>query len=485
MNQIELAAKRTFAEHLVDRREQAMLYTRRRWYNAGALAAGDTVALSIALLTAGVLRFWWLGEPVVPVWSWYMLPAWWGGAAMMRLLPGWGLGPVEELRRMTVLLLLFFALTTVVLFLSKQAELTSRLTLTVACGISLVAVPLTRLQVKRLLIARGSWGLPTAIYGAGATARKVVELLRREEGLGYRPVAVFDDNPDAWGERLQNVPVLGGTDLVTARAPVAILAMPSLPRKKQVALLEGPLSCYRTVLIIPDLFEAPSLWVKPRDLNGILGLEIASNLMNPSARFLKRATDVVLILATAPFWLPLCALLAALIWLEDGASPFFTQERVGRDSRLFRTWKFRTMLPDAEQVLLQKLSEDEALRQEWETTYKLRIDPRVTRIGRFLRRFSLDELPQLWNVLQGEMSLVGPRPLPRYHHNDLADRVRELRERVRPGMTGLWQVSGRSDAGTEGMEQWDPYYVRNWSLWLDVVVLVRTWRAVVFSQGAY
>jgi lipopolysaccharide/colanic/teichoic acid biosynthesis glycosyltransferase len=143
------------------------------------------------------------------------------------------------------------------------------------------------------------------------------------------------------------------------------------------------------------------------------------------------------------------------------------------------------MRPDADRVLEEALAADEALRGEWDATFKLARDPRITRLGALIRSLSLDELPQLLNVLRGEMSLVGPRPLPRYHHEELAEDVREIRERVRPGVTGLWQVSGRGDAGTAGMERWDPYYVRNWSLWLDAVILVRTVRAVLARRGAY
>jgi len=143
------------------------------------------------------------------------------------------------------------------------------------------------------------------------------------------------------------------------------------------------------------------------------------------------------------------------------------------------------MVPNAEAVLREHLRQDPDLRAEWKAHFKLRDDPRLTTLGRWLRRFSVDEIPQLVNVLRGEMSLVGPRPLPRYHYADLPPSVRDLRARVRPGLTGLWQVSGRSASGTEGMEQWDPYYVRNWSLWIDVVVLVRTVRAVIQRTGAY
>ena len=147
-------------------------------------------------------------------------------------------------------------------------------------------------------------------------------------------------------------------------------------------------------------------------------------------------------------------------------------------------WKFRTMVKNAQEVLEKKLTQDPKLKSEWEESFKLRRDPRITWIGKFLRRTSIDELPQLFNVLRGEMSLVGPRPVPSYHNEELTEKVRKLRDHVRPGMTGLWQVSGRSELGNAGMLRWDPYYVRNWSIWLDVVILIRTFRAVVFRRGA-
>jgi lipopolysaccharide/colanic/teichoic acid biosynthesis glycosyltransferase len=143
------------------------------------------------------------------------------------------------------------------------------------------------------------------------------------------------------------------------------------------------------------------------------------------------------------------------------------------------------MVTDADRALREALAADAALKAEWEANYKLRNDPRITRIGRFLRKTSLDEIPQLFNVLGGSMSLVGPRPLPDYHDKEVDARVQHLRRRVRPGMTGLWQVSGRSDIGTDGMEQYDSYYVRNWSVWLDIVLITRTFRAVIRSSGAY
>ncbi|MCH8962690.1 MAG: exopolysaccharide biosynthesis polyprenyl glycosylphosphotransferase [Bacteroidetes bacterium] len=287
------------------------------------------------------------------------------------------------------------------------------------------------------------------------------------------------------GGFVAGVPVLGDTHQCTHEAPMALLAMPDIDRAQLPALLEGPLSHYKQIVILPDLFEIPTLWVRSRDIGGVLGLEITSNLLDPLARFLKRTMDLALVLTTLPLWLPLCLVVALAIRLEDGDAVLYFQERLGKNNLPFKTIKFRTMVPEAERILQEKLDSDPALRAEWETHFKLRRDPRITRVGAWLRKTSLDELPQLINVLRGEMSLVGPRPLPEYHQRELAARTQDLRTRLRPGLTGLWQVSGRSDIGTDGMERWDAYYVRNWSVWLDLVILFRTTRAVIKRSGAY
>ncbi len=465
-------------------------YTRRRAINMAALAAVEALALVASLLVAGWLRKAVTGEPAMLIGpAWGVVPLYLVVATAARLLPGWGLGVVEELRRLVLVLAGVFGLTAVGMWLGHtNAELgvvSSRLALALAGGVALVAVPLARIKAKAFLIRRDLWGVGAVVYGAGPAGARIVRQLQEERGIGYTPVAAFDDDPERWGEYLDLVQILGDTQCVAPEAAVAFLALPESDREHQVALLEGPLQRYRTVVVIPDLFEAPSLWVRPRDFAGILGLELRSTLTRPLPRIAKRAVDLAAILAFAPLWLPLVGLAALAVWLGDRTSPFYSQERIGQGGRPFRTRKLRTMVPDAEAVLQRALASDPALAQEWATTFKLEHDPRITRVGALLRRTSLDELPQLFDVLQGTMSLVGPRPLPRYHHEDLPERVRALRERVRPGITGLWQVSGRSDAGNVGMERWDPYYVRNWSLWLDAVILVRTVQVVFKGSGAY
>ena len=455
-----------------------------RWLlNTAVMAAGEICGLLIALYLSVTLRSWLRDPTPFPEWWWFLLVIWLVSAVGIRLVPGWGLGAVEELRRTVLLLAGVFTLTTTALFLGKVSTEYSRLTLSLSFFISLPILPAIRMQLKGLLIRYELWGMPALVYGDEASARVVITSLREEKGLGYIPVAVCDDSGGKTEGSLLGIPYVKSPR--DAIADVAIVASQATSRHRMVETIEGTLSSFRHVVVIPDLVEAPSLWVKPRDLGGVLGLEISSNLLDAWARLIKRCTDLLLVLVTAPFWLTVTGLLGLAVWLQDRRNPFFVQVRVGQHGRSFRMFKFRTMHTDAERILQDRLASDEDLRAEWQANFKLRNDPRITLVGRFLRVTSLDELPQLFNVLRNDMSLVGPRPLPDYHRNQLQPRILEMRERVKPGMTGLWQVSGRSEAGNSGILKWDAYYVRNWSVWLDIVILVRTLRVVITGKGAF
>jgi Undecaprenyl-phosphate galactose phosphotransferase WbaP len=460
-------------------------YLKRQALNIAVLAVCDAMALSLGIGLANHLYMWWKGGDLLPDWWWLMIVVWWLGSFAAKTLPGWGLGAVEELRRHTWMMVWLFAVLTIVLFVTKAGAEVSRVMMTSAVLLSGPLLLGFRLIGKRVLIQRGRWGLPTVVYGSSDAARLTLRALQDDRGLGLVPIGVFCREALQGRWDVDGVPVLGGYLDSTPRAPAAVVVLDDLPRRELIQMLEGPLARYRRVVLVPDLVEAPSLWVTPRDIGGILGLEVAHNLLDPIARTAKRSADLAIVLGTAPLWLPLLAAITLAVWLEDRRPPLFTQERVGLRQRNFRTLKFRTMVPNAEQVLQEALARNPALRSEWETHFKLRRDPRITRIGRMLRRSSLDELPQLINILLGHMSLVGPRPLPRYHEERLPGPLRNLRRRVRPGLTGMWQISGRSEIGNEGMLRWDSYYVRNWSIWLDIVILVRTVRVVLKGNGAY
>ncbi len=449
--------------------------------NTAAFITADSLALFISYYCAGAVRTLTLGDSVLPSWIYLAIPFWWLLSSMNGLLPGWGLGAVDILRRQILQLTAFFALTAGLLFLTSASQSVSRLSLSLAWLLSLVLLPFFRSLTRWTLCKARAYGVTAVIYGQQSEVDLIIERLNFEKGLGYTPIAVACPSPFVSFQRLT---VIKEFQAKTAYGSVAIIAQKGLNAAVYTTLISEALKSYSKVLVIPNIGDTPSLWVAPRDLSGQLGLEIHQHLFNPFSTLLKRSTDLLLVCTTLPLWAPLCGLLAALIWLEDRHSPVYRQQRVGRAGKLFNTLKFRTMVPDAESVLKDHLGSNSVLRAEWETHFKLQKDPRITSLGRFLRKTSLDELPQLINVLRGDMSLVGPRPLPFYHYEQLPVSVREQRERMRPGVTGLWQVSGRSDSGNAGMIRWDPYYVMNWSIWLDLVILVRTVRVVLMGSGA-
>lgn len=452
--------------------------------NTAALCISDSLVLLAGLYLGNWIIFLIHGIPVSIHYALAVIPVWCAGAVIIRVVPAWGLGAVEELRRTQLLLLAVFALAGIAVFFSRGAVPPSRIVYLFSYLFSAFFIPLVRIPVKKLLLTAGEWGCPTVLYGNTRQASGVIETFQKNPLLGYTPCGVFTNDLSA-GAFILGVPVLGRLEDRSAAVSVAIVPVAFAEGLSLSEEFDRILSGYQRVVLLPDIKEDVFLWAVPRTLGSLIGLEVTSNLLNPVARIFKRSLDLLLVAVTVPLWVPLLALIALLILLVDRQNPFFLRHRVGKANRPFCPVKFSTMRTGAEKELEQTLAADVALRHEWTQNCKLRNDPRVTRMGRILRRTSLDELPQVLNVLLGQMALVGPRPLPDYHHEQLTESVRTPRSRVRPGMTGLWQVSGRSESGTAGMEKWDTYYVRNWSIWLDIVILARTFLTVIKGSGAY
>ncbi len=450
----------------------------RWWCNVILMLVADSASLLASLLIGDMVMHWLAGLPVSLRYSLLVIPAWWLAAMWGGLAPGWGLNAAAELRKIEQALGLLFGVVAVAVFVGRMGDAASRGSYLVAYLSAALLMPAVRSGVRSLAARRPWWGARAVLYGQGPLAEALAQVLGSEPELGYRLCGVFGEDGVA------DLPRLGGWDDVASDVDAAFFVDQGLNEQRRRRLMEGSLSGYRRLIVLPDVLDAPSVWVQPRDFSGLLGLETTNNLLDLRARALKRAVDLVAVLVAAPLWLPLTAILAVAVWLGDRRNPLFGQDRVGREGRRFRMWKLRTMVPDAEARLAERLAQDPELRREWEARGKLANDWRVTPIGRWLRRWSLDELPQLWHVLRGEMSLVGPRPLPPPHHAALAPGVRALRERVRPGMTGLWQIRGRSETDADTLGRWDAYYVRNWSVWLDVTILVHTLWAVVRGEGA-
>jgi Undecaprenyl-phosphate galactose phosphotransferase WbaP len=218
-------------------------------------------------------------------------------------------------------------------------------------------------------------------------------------------------------------------------------------------------------------------------MGGILGLEVHQKLLDPRRQWIKRVAELALIFLFLPLIVMLSAAIAVVIKLDSKGPVLFGHKRIGRDGKDIIIWKFRTMVQDADVVLAECLQSDPKLRAEWEEKHKLSRDPRITRVGYFLRKASLDELPQLWNVLRGDLSLVGPRPIV-WDEVDKYEGGFALYKKVKPGLTGLWQISGRSDTSYTERVRLDAFYVRNWSVWLDIYILLKTPGEVLGGKGA-
>lgn len=287
---------------------------------------------------------------------------------------------------------------------------------------------------------------------------------------------------------VEGVPIVGDLSLAPILAqrlkiPYAVLAMPGVDGPKLLQIVERVGGKFSHLLVIPDLFGFATLGVPAKNLGGILGVEVRQQLLLPGPRLAKRVMDVALTSVGIFFVLPFLFLIALLIKLDSKGPIFYTQKRLGRDGEFFKAYKFRTMHGDGEERLKAILDADPALRAEYEIYHKLKKDPRVTRIGRILRKFSLDEFPQLLNVVNGDMSLVGPRP---YIEREVAEMggQEKIILRAPPGMTGMWQVSDRNSTSFAQRCQIDVYYVRNWSPWLDIHILAKTFGVVIKGTGS-
>ncbi|MCF7818256.1 MAG: exopolysaccharide biosynthesis polyprenyl glycosylphosphotransferase [Kiritimatiellales bacterium] len=463
-------------------KSKSLLY--HQFWNAVSLLLVDSLILTLALLLGNVVLYLIQGIPPSIQYSALIVPIWCIGALVSGQAPGWGLGAIEELRRLQLLLATVFMLAGVAYLLGQDRMLPSRIVYLTSYGCAAVLLPFGRMGCRKILGRCKRWGCGVALYGDRETIERMTQVFESESNIGYRPIGIFSDELKGQ-ETFRGIPILGGLQEVHASASVAVASIAHLREKNLVEFVDHTLADYRKVVLLPDLNERVFAWVVPRDFNGMVGLELSRNLLNPAAACFKRIYETVLVLLFLPLWLPLILLLALLVFAADRKNPFYQQTRVGKKDRTFKALKLRTMVPNADEILHQVLATDETLKREWETFFKLKNDPRITPLGRVLRRFSLDELPQLISVLCGDMALVGPRPLPIYHQNGLSEKSRRLRSKVLPGMTGQWQVSGRSNCGLEEMEQWDGFYVRNWSVWMDIYILARTFRVVLFSHGAY
>lgn len=454
------------------------------------LVASDAIAVALS----GVLAYWSWAAPVRhqpadlylrlwPLLALFLVAYWRNG-----LYPGFGLGGVEILRRLSLGTSFVFLFLAGLDFVFKLPQVYSRMTVALAWSFALMLVPLGRLGLLSAARRWRWWGEPCVVLGTGPVAEHTIASLHRALTLGFRPVGVLTGSPDGAPGAVQGTPILGPAELAPTLADqgVRVAVMVDGPGEEWTSdLLARLQTTFRTVLWVHKGGDLPTEGVALKNLGGVVGVEYVNQLLLLRSRVMKRALDLVLGTVLAVLATPVLLLSAVAVKLSSRGPILYSQAREGLGGRMIRVWKLRTMHVDAESRLERTLAADPALRREWETRFKLDPDPRVVpRVGTFLRRFSLDELPQLWQVVAGTLSLVGPRPFPAYHLEHFDSVILRLRRRVRPGLTGLWQVKVRSRGGLEEQQSHDAYYIRNWSLWMDLYVLVRTFAVVLTRRGA-
>lgn len=450
----------------------------------------DTLALGFCSFTAVWIRYAHEGkfQPIIYAKLFPALIIFYTLFSLRQLYPGILLSPPDELKRISQSIALGFLTLAVIVFLSKQAEHYSRGIFIMALTMSLIVTPVLRAVFRHFGCRIGIWGRRTIIFGAGQTGRIVAKTLLKKPGLGLKPIAFLDDDPQKIGTSLQGIPIVAPlSDALELAAlnpgAIAILALPSTDRLRLRTIIDSYTERFRNVILIPDLFGVTSLWVSAADLDGILGLDIRHKLLDPRRQVIKRFMELLVIVMSLPLSLPLMGLIALAVKRDSPGPIFFKHCRIGYGGKDITIWKFRTMVHDAEERL-QEYLKDPVLLAQWMAQHKLPDDPRITRLGRFLRATSLDELPQLFNVFRGELSLVGPRPIVWAEAERYRDGF-ELYKKVRPGLTGLWQVSGRSSTSYRFRVNLDTYYVRNWSVWMDIYILAKTPLAVLSRKGAF
>jgi Undecaprenyl-phosphate galactose phosphotransferase WbaP len=408
--------------------------------------------------------------------------------ALNKLYPAFGVHVIDELQKISISTSVVFLLIIAATYWAKVSIFYSRILLTVFWILSLILVPCFRGFFRSFAIKMGIWGEPVALIGFGLQGKKLNQYLKTNPQLGFLPVIGIDENLEQkYGDFpvLKPDTILNDPDFFTRlRIQTAILSLPEVPDFfKHELFVEKKYGLHRLV-IISDFHGVAGSAVNLLDLHGILGLEIEKNLLNPWEQFIKRVMEIMIVFVAGLVFLPFFLLIVGAILIDSRGKVFYGHKRVGRGGKEFTMWKFRTMVSNADQVLSDYLKTNPGKEEEWKSTSKIKEDPRITRVGKFLRRTSLDEIPQLWNVLKSEMSLVGPRPIIQREIVKY-EKVYRLYTQVSPGMTGIWQVSGRNNLKYEDRVGLDEYYIRHWSIWMDIYILAKTIPTAVSGKGAY
>ncbi len=404
--------------------------------------------------------------------------------AFNGLYPGFGLTAVEEIQKIFYSMTLAYGVLALAIYFQQAGLELSRWTFVAGWAFGSFFNMLFRFAARNRFSLFEWWGTPVLVVGPVAQTRDAIRKLLNSRRLGLRPVLVLDEVGPSGVSQVLQVPVVNSRDAVQAiMGTTHVKYAVYVGKDFQDQILRWLGEHFASVLVVLETSPLGSLWVKTMDLEGRLTLKTQYHLLDGRATATKRAFDLLLGLVGGLILLPFLALIALFIYLDSPGPVIFAQDRLGKGGKLFKCYKFRTMQNEAEALLIKILAADPNANREYQMYHKLANDPRITRVGRLLRKFSLDELPQIWNVFTGELSLVGPRAyLPREIQDMGA--YASLILRISPGLTGWWQVMGRHNTTFEERLRLDEYYLSNWSLWLDVFVIIKTFWILANGKGA-
>ena len=351
----------------------------------------------------------------------------------------------------------------------------------IAIPFATFALPGFREFAKHYFSRFNWWGVPAVVYLDGDNGYFIVNKLLRLKYLGYKPAIIINSSAKE-PSLYKNIPVY------PPNQELQHLIKNHNIKQAIICDYNGDMadimSSYRYTIKVSQNQTLFTDTQQLKDIGGIIGFASTHNLTFKRNLVMKRLLDIIIIMLAMPLVLPVMIILGLLTKLTSKGPIFYGHKRVGKNGKEIKCWKFRSMCINSQEILEKILATDPVRRAEWEKDRKFVDDPRVTKFGKFLRKTSLDELPQLFNILFGQMSLVGPRPVTEpelVKYGDYKDYVLS----VIPGLTGMWQVSGRSDTGYEERISFDTYYIQNWSIWLDIWILIKTVWVVIKGKGAY
>jgi len=460
-----------------------------------ALGIADMVCI-IAVWTGTVLAYWRVVggyAPSIYLDFWPVALFFVALNAMLGLYHGsWmypaaPLPPVEEMRRLVLSsMLVHLTVVTVLVMLFQTMEGYSRAVVAISGILTATLAQPVRNWVRTLLFKLHIGQIPVLLAGSGEVGHRLAAILETDPYTGFRIVGYFNGVREAVVDlNVGNIPCLGSLkDIVPMAKKRDIKILLACQDERLFRCQMEDFSAWFTyVEFLPTVNAFPVIGARAVTFDGLGGLEMVNQARKRVLRFQKRTLDWILAVLAFILAFPFFIILPILVKLTSRGPVFYRQRRLGRDGRPFFVWKFRSMYADADARLRKLLAENPDVADEWGCKFKLADDPRVTPFGRFLRKTSLDELPQLFNVFCGEMALIGPRPIVEeevaYYGASYA-----TFSSVRPGITGLWQVSGRSDTDYDRRVALDTYYVLNWSPWMDIWILLRTVLVVVLMRGA-